>query len=103
MLWARDLLKVLRRHPWSAQIPISGPPLGPNSLWWFDRALRALGDTGLSEEEKVGVVMGLLTFVHGDLRLSIDLSRGYAENPQAFSRQYGVALTQVVDAQRFPR
>ncbi|WP_326646396.1 TetR/AcrR family transcriptional regulator [Streptosporangium sp. NBC_01755] len=101
-LWARSVLKAQRRHPWTAQIPISGPPLGPNSLWWFDRALHALGDTDLSEEDKVGVVMGLLTFVHGELRLSTDLSRSYAENPQAFGRQYGVALARVVDAQRFP-
>jgi AcrR family transcriptional regulator len=101
-LWARGVLKVLRRHPWTAQIPISGPPVGPNNLWWFDRALHALGDTGLDEEDKVGVVMGLLTFVHGELRLSIDLSKGYAENPEAFGRQYGMALAQVVDAQRFP-
>jgi AcrR family transcriptional regulator len=101
-LWARGVLKVLRRHPWTAQIPISGPPVGPNNLWWFDRALHALGDTGLDEEDKVGVVMGLLTFVHGELRLSTELSKGYAENPEAFGRQYGMALTQVVDAQRFP-
>ncbi|AWS47850.1 TetR/AcrR family transcriptional regulator [Streptosporangium sp. 'caverna'] len=101
-LWARGVLQVLRRHSWSAQIPISGPPMGPNNLWWFDRALHALGDTGLTEEDKVGVVMGLLTFVHGELRLSIDLAKGYAENPDAFGRQYGMALAQVVDAQRFP-
>ncbi|GAA4597859.1 TetR/AcrR family transcriptional regulator [Planotetraspora phitsanulokensis] len=101
-LWARGLLKVLGRHPWTVQIPISGPPVGPNNLWWFDRALRALGDTGLDEEDKVGVVMGLLTFVHGELRLSIELSKGYAENPEAFGRQYGKALAQVVDARRFP-
>jgi hypothetical protein len=76
--------------------------VGPNNLWWFDRALHALGETGLDEEDKVGVVMGLLTFVHGELRLSIDLAKNYAENPDAFRRQYGMALAQVVDAQRFP-
>lgn len=101
-LWARSMLKVTRQHPWTAQLPISGPPLGPNSLRWFESALRALGETGLSEEEKVGVVMGLLTLVHGELRLSIDLSRSYAENPEAFGRQYGMALARVVDPQRFP-
>ncbi|WP_030915757.1 TetR/AcrR family transcriptional regulator [Streptosporangium amethystogenes] len=101
-LWARGLLKVTRQHPWAVQLPISGPPLGPNSLRWFECALRALGETGLGEEEKVGVVMGLLTFVHGELRLSIDLSRSYTENPEAFGRQYGMALARVVDPQRFP-
>ncbi|MEU4834081.1 TetR/AcrR family transcriptional regulator [Streptosporangium sp. NPDC023615] len=101
-LWVKGVLTVLRRHPWAAQIPVSGPPMGPNNLWWFDRALRALAGTGLEEEDKVGVVMGLVTFVHGELRLSIDLSASYAENPEAFGRQYGMALARVVDARRFP-
>ncbi|MGC5009819.1 TetR/AcrR family transcriptional regulator [Streptosporangium sp. DT93] len=101
-VWVQGVLTVLRRHPWTAQIPISGPPMGPNNLWWFDRALHALAGTDLEEEDKVGVVMGLLTFVHGELRLSLDLSAGYAENPEAFGRQYGTTLSQVVDARRFP-
>jgi AcrR family transcriptional regulator len=100
--WTRAVLSVLRRHPWTAQIPISGPPVGPNNLWWFDRALHALRDTGLAEEDKVGVVMGLLTFVHGEVRLSIDLAAGYQENPEAFGRQYGLALARVVDPRRLP-
>jgi hypothetical protein len=100
--WTHAVLSVLRRHPWTAQIPISGPPVGPNNLWWFDRALHTLRGTGLAEEEKVGVVMGLLTFVHGEVRLSIELAAGYQENPEAFGRQYGLALNQVVDPQRLP-
>lgn len=101
-VWVRRVLAVLRARPWVVQIPISGPPVGPNNLSWFDRALGALGGTGLSEEEKVGVVMGLLTYVQGEARLSLDLSTGYRENPEAFGRQYGLALARVVDPLRFP-
>lgn len=101
-LWARELLIVIRRHPWLGQIPITGPPVGPRNLAWFDRALDALSNTGLDEEDKVGVVMGLLTYVHGEIRLSLELAAGYAENPDAFGRQYGIALARVVDPRRFP-
>ncbi|GAA2069915.1 TetR/AcrR family transcriptional regulator [Actinomadura alba] len=101
-LWVTEVLTVLRRHPWCAQIPISGPPVGPHNLAWFDRALDALSGTGLSEEEKVGVVMGLLTYVQGEMRLSLELAAAYAENPEAFGRQYGRALTSVVDPRRLP-
>ncbi|HWO63806.1 MAG TPA: TetR/AcrR family transcriptional regulator [Umezawaea sp.] len=101
-VWVREVLAALRAHPWVVQIPISGPPVGPNNLSWFDSALGALGDTGLSEEDKVGVVMGLLTYVQGEARLSIDLSAGFRENPEAFGRQYGLALTTLVDPRRFP-
>jgi AcrR family transcriptional regulator len=101
-LWARELVTGFRRHPWCAQIPIAGPPVGPRNLAWFDRALDALSGTGLSEEIKVGVVMGLLTYVQGEIRLSLELAAAYAENPDAFSRQYGRALARVVDPRRMP-
>ncbi|MGC4939421.1 TetR/AcrR family transcriptional regulator [Kribbella sp. DT2] len=99
--WADNVLTVLRTHRWYAQVPVSGPPAGPNNLAWFDSALGALESTGLSEEGKVGVVMGLLTYVHGQIRLSMDLASGYADNPDAFSR-YGEILAKVVDRQQFP-
>jgi len=101
-LWSAAVLAVFRAHPWAVQIPISGPPVGPNNLSWFDRALGALSDTGLSEPDKVGVVMGLLTYVHGELRMSIDLTAGYEDDPDAFGRQYGSALATVVDPERLP-
>jgi AcrR family transcriptional regulator len=99
--WADNVLTILRQHRWYAQIPISGPPAGPRNLAWFDAALGALADTGLGEEGKVGVVMGLMTYVHGQIRLSVDLQAGFADNPQAFS-QYGAVLAQVVDRRRMP-
>ncbi|WP_020674200.1 TetR/AcrR family transcriptional regulator [Amycolatopsis nigrescens] len=100
--WSYSMMSVLRRHPWFTQIPIAGPPLGPRNLAWFDRALACLSETALPEGEKVGVVMGLMTHVHGQLRLSADLAAGYEENPEAFGRQYGAALTRLVDPRQLP-
>ncbi|MEV8375681.1 TetR/AcrR family transcriptional regulator [Kribbella sp. NPDC056861] len=99
--WANGVLTAVRRHRWYAKLPISGPPAGPNNLAWFDSALGALKDTGLSEEGKVGVVMGLMTYVQGEIRLSLDLASGFVENPEAFTR-YGATLARVVDPQQLP-
>ncbi|WP_433169769.1 TetR/AcrR family transcriptional regulator [Kribbella sp. CA-247076] len=99
--WAEGVMVAIRKHPWYSKLPISGPPAGPNNLAWFDSALGALEDTGLPEEAKVGVVMGLMTFVHGEIRLSLDLAAGYADNPNAFSR-YGAVLSRVVDPRQLP-
>ncbi|WBQ07122.1 TetR/AcrR family transcriptional regulator [Kribbella sp. CA-293567] len=99
--WANGVLTAVRRHRWFAQLPISGPPAGPNNLAWFDSALRAMKDTSLSEEVKVGVVMGLMTYVHGQIRLSLDLASGFADNPDAFTR-YGATLARVVDPRQLP-
>ncbi|GAB3810127.1 TetR/AcrR family transcriptional regulator [Kribbella italica] len=99
--WADNVLTVTRQHRWYAQIPITGPPAGPRNLAWFDAALGALAGTGLSEEGKVGVVMGVMTYVHGQIRLSMDLAAGFADQPEIFSR-YGAILSTVVDRRSLP-
>jgi AcrR family transcriptional regulator len=100
--WAYAVLAVIRRHPWYREIPISGPPVGPRNLLWFDRALGALAGTGLAEADKVAVVMGLMPVVHGQARLSLDLAAGYAADPEAFGGGYASALAALVDPVRFP-
>jgi AcrR family transcriptional regulator len=99
--WTRNVLAEIRKHRWYAKIPISGPPAGPNNLAWFDSALGALADTGLPEEAKVGVVMGLMTYVQGEIRVASELAAGYGENPAAF-RQFGATLARVVDPRVYP-
>jgi AcrR family transcriptional regulator len=100
--WAFDVLAIIRRHRWYRDIPISGPPVGPRNLQWFDRALGALADTGLAEADKVLVVTGLLPLVHGQARLSLDLAAGFEADPESFGARYAAGLAAVVDAQRFP-
>ncbi|MFC0629009.1 TetR/AcrR family transcriptional regulator [Kribbella deserti] len=100
--WAHNVLAAIRRHPWYAQLPITAPPIGPHNLAWFDKGLGALRDTGLSEPEKVGIVMGLITYVHGEIRLGLELAQGFADNPEAFSSQYGQVLARVVDPRKLP-
>jgi AcrR family transcriptional regulator len=99
--WADGVMVAVRKHRWYSKLPISGPPAGPNNLAWFDSALGALKDTGLPEEAKVGVVMGLITYVQGEIRLALDLAAGFADNPTAFSR-YGAILARVVDPRQLP-
>ena len=99
--WADGVMTAIRRHRWYAKVPISGPPAGPNNLAWFDSALGVLKDTGLPEEAKVGVVMGLITYVQGEIRMAFDLATGYADNPDAFQR-FGSTLRRVADPRIYP-
>jgi AcrR family transcriptional regulator len=100
--WAKEMLQGIRRRPWFLQIPLNGPPSGPRSLAWFDSAPSALDDTPLEPGEKVGVVMGLMTFVHGEAWLSVALSKGFESDPSQFSRQYGEKLRAIVDPRSMP-
>ncbi len=100
--WAKAVLRAIGKRPWFLQIPISGPPTGPRSLAWFDRGLSALEGTPLEAGEKVGIVMGLMTFVHGEAKLSSTLVKGFEDNPAAFSREYGRRLRELVDPRAMP-
>ncbi|CAM4109625.1 TetR/AcrR family transcriptional regulator [Kibdelosporangium persicum] len=100
--WGHAIMAALAKHPWYTEIPVNAPPFGPHNLMWFDRGLAVLADTGLSEQEKAGIVMGLLTFVRGETQLRISLRAGFEENPAAFSRQYHTVLTRVLDPREFP-
>jgi AcrR family transcriptional regulator len=101
-LWAQHVLASVRRHPWYAQLPIGAPPIGPTNLAWFDCALRVLARTGLDEPEKVGIVMAMLTYVQGEIRLRTSLSASYAANPAAFGFRYGQLLKRLVDPRQMP-
>jgi AcrR family transcriptional regulator len=100
--WAHGVLALLRRHPWFRDVPISGPPMGPGNLAWLDRGLAALDETPLDDGQRLDVLMGLLSLVHGHARLAVDLERGYAADPGAAGRGYGATLGSLLDPERFP-
>ena len=58
-----------RRNPWVLRIPISGPPVTPNTMAWLERGLGACGDTGLKEGEKLSVILLLTGFVRSQATL----------------------------------
>jgi hypothetical protein len=92
---------VSRRHPWIARLPVTGPPAGPGNLAWLDRGLEALAGTPLHPGERMGVVMGLLTYTQGRIRLGAELAAGLAADPESFAR-YGAVLARLVEPARFP-
>ncbi|WP_283137402.1 TetR/AcrR family transcriptional regulator [Rhizohabitans arisaemae] len=103
--WAWGHLAVYRRHPWLIQIPISGPPVGPNHMMWMDAGLRTLVGTPLRPEEKLSVLLLVTGHVWSEVRLSRDLSRAEQETGQltdemmlASQRLY----EKLTDPERFP-
>ncbi|MDG4829675.1 TetR/AcrR family transcriptional regulator [Solwaraspora sp. WMMD1047] len=102
--WVRQHLAIYHRHPWLLQIPISGPPLTPNNLLWFERGLRILGATGLRAEEKVGVIQLVAGYVRNEAQLSRDLLAAEAAAVAAGGEpvSYGRMLAKLIDTERFP-
>jgi AcrR family transcriptional regulator len=102
--WARAHLAVLRRHPWVVRIPLSGPPITPNQVAWFERGLRALTDTGLTEAEKLYVLLLVNGFVRNEALLAADIQAAVraSGSAQTINASYGTLLAGLVDTQRFP-
>ena len=103
--WARMHRDVLRRHPWVVRIPVSGPPITPNLVQWFERGLVCLSGTRLMEGEKLSVLLLLNGFVRNDAVLDADLHRGAKASGGTLGAAvsaYGTLLATLAPADRFP-
>ena len=98
--WARGVRQAYRSHPWSLNVPITAPPLGPNNVAWMEVALDMMNDTPLKESEKVSTLLLISGFVRNDVTLSTDIAAARKVVPP--SKTYGVILSQLVDQTAYP-
>ncbi|MCT2592697.1 TetR/AcrR family transcriptional regulator [Streptomyces sp. N2-109] len=69
---ARGSWKMYLEHHWLLQINVARPLLGPNALAGFDFAMAALVGLGLSDQERVSVIVAIDNFVSGSARTQIN-------------------------------
>ncbi|THV27140.1 TetR/AcrR family transcriptional regulator [Glycomyces paridis] len=101
--WAEALADRLERHPWLADLRVTGPPSGPNGIAWFDAGLRAMRRSRLDWGPKVRTVMIVSDYVQGMARLAQGLAAGRGGADQAAAElAYGKAMAALVDPARFP-
>jgi AcrR family transcriptional regulator len=103
--WARQHRDVLRRYPWVIRIPVSGPPVTPNLVVWFERGLACLAGTGLTSGEKLSALLLVNGFVRHDAVFNADIQRGAKRSSRALqdaARSYGPLLASLTTADRFP-
>ncbi|GAA3867850.1 TetR/AcrR family transcriptional regulator [Saccharothrix violaceirubra] len=103
--WATAMRARFTEHPWITDVPISGPPRGPNAIGWMDALLHVLRDSGLD----LGTQAGVMTLVSGHVRNALLLTRqleagrhGTGRSQAEVERDYGRALAALVDPARFP-
>jgi AcrR family transcriptional regulator len=102
--WAWGYLAALRRHPWSLRVPISGPQATPNLTAWLEDGLTSLRGTGLSEPEKLSVMLLVSGYVRNSATVSADIEEAAAAAGATgqVMLSWGAALMQLTDAERFP-
>lgn len=97
--WARRLFTVLSHHPWVLDAAVGPRVMGPGELSWMDRAVSALGGTGLNGAERLDAAFLLVSHVRGIVQQAH--AAGPAGNPEA---QLGAILGDLTQAhgERFP-
>lgn len=99
--WARALARVSRG--WIIEVPISGPPVGPNSVAWMESGLRALRDSGLGPLERLAVITTLSGYVRQHAALLQDMGIHTGDRSQwQVEHEWRQALTSLIDPERFP-
>jgi len=62
------------RHPWILQFAVSRPPLGPNVMEAYDRDLRAIDGSGLTDIQMDAVISLVIGFVQSTARAAVDVA-----------------------------
>ena len=103
--WAWALRAGARRHPWLVRIPISGLPIMPREIAWFEDALACMHGTGLAEARKASVIMLLAGYVRNLAATEADIAavvQTSGLSPAEWMASYPRMLRQLADPQRFP-
>jgi AcrR family transcriptional regulator len=99
--WARALASVSRG--WVIEVPISGPPLGPNAVAWMEAGLRALRDSGLEPLERLAVITTLSGYVRQHAALVQNMHDQTGGRPRReVELEWRDTLAGLIDAERFP-
>lgn len=64
-----------RDRPWLLDVPLSGPPIGPNNMLWMNAGLDALTDSGLHEAEKLYALLLMSIYVRGESQLGFNIAQ----------------------------
>ena len=103
--WAWAMRASARRHAWAVRIPISGLPILPREVAWFEDALACMAGTGLTEARKASVVMLLSGYVRNLAATEADITTAVLASGLGFDEwmaSYPRMLSRLTDPRRFP-
>lgn len=101
--WAVAEFETIARHPWWLDIPVVGPPMGPNNMAWLEAGLATLKHTTLPEPLRLQLVMNMSLYVVGRSWAARDFivdTGAEVEAEEGFD--FEAALRSVLDPARFP-
>ncbi|MFD0560573.1 TetR/AcrR family transcriptional regulator [Stackebrandtia endophytica] len=100
--WTHEWIAAYRRHPWVLDIPITTPPLMPNSLHWTDIGLSLLTDLPLMAFERLMTLSLLSDYARSQVSLQENIVRDESVPVNREHLFYEAALRDLADRERFP-
>ena len=105
--WARAAATVLRARRWITEIPMSRPPMGPNTVAWTEAGVRAFDDVELSGQQKLNALLLVDGFVRHHVRQATQMGllgqpTDTATDESGGANDYETTMLALVDAERFP-
>lgn len=92
-------------RPWLLDIPVTGPPLMPNSLAWMEAGLGLMTELPLSGLEKLALLTLLTGHARSEAATTVNMRRAYAERsiaPDDEAPLYQQAMLRLTADGRFP-
>ncbi|MCX4385493.1 TetR/AcrR family transcriptional regulator [Micromonospora peucetia] len=103
--WARANVTAVHRHPWTRQVPVGGPPMGPNGVRWMEAGLAALRGTGLRGTERLSTIMLVSGYARNWATLTADMTEAAAReqlSPDAVGVRYWQQLARLTRNGPYP-
>ena len=98
--WATAQRSLLSQRRWILEMPMPAPPAGPNSLAWLEQGMQAFDGTGLTDDEKLGVLGMVSLYTLGEARMAADGELAEAAGEQ--SLDFAWLLRALVDEATYP-
>ncbi|OEU89297.1 hypothetical protein DB35_20100 [Streptomyces abyssalis] len=103
--WGMEYVAVARRHPWIAEVPVSGPPVTPNSVKWMEAGLRCLRAAGLGPGEQMAALLLISQYVRSQALLESQLAAAMSasgDTDETLLPRYSRQLAMLTGRQEFP-
>lgn len=102
-VWTRALLASYRRRPWLLRIPVTAPPLMPQSLQWMDWAMEIMTDLPLDPVEKLSTLNLLSGYARNEVTVVTSVEKAAAPESQGREHlDYEAALQELVGPDQLP-
>lgn len=100
--WTHEWMAMYQRHPWVIEIPISTPPLMPNSLHWTDIGLSVLTGQPLLPFEKLMTLSLLSGYARAQISLQVSIVHDEQIPIDREHLSYEATLRDLADENRYP-